>query len=101
MQRDDRLSRCPHLWETVRTARGAGRLPLPFGQKSLPLGRCSVSVLSEVVLMEHEDPHDFWERLYNEREWETVRAAQAARTATGPDGQTGELLDSVVLLRRR
>jgi hypothetical protein len=24
-----------------------------------------------------------------------------ARTATGPDGQTGELLDSVVLLRRR
>jgi SAM-dependent methyltransferase len=34
-------------------------------------------------------------------EWEVVRAEEVARTATGPDGQTGELLDSVVLLRRR
>lgn len=36
-----------------------------------------------------------------EQEWETVRVEQATRTGTGPDGHTGELVDSVVLLRRR
>ena len=34
-------------------------------------------------------------------EWETRRAEQVARPATGPDGRTAELVDSVVLLRRR
>jgi len=34
-------------------------------------------------------------------EWEVVRAGDIAREATGPDGQQAELLDSVVLLRRR
>ena len=36
-----------------------------------------------------------------EQEWETVRAEQSTRAAIGPDGQSGELVDSVVLLRRR
>ena len=33
--------------------------------------------------------------------WEVVEARDVERTATGPDGQVGELLDSVVLARRR
>ena len=33
--------------------------------------------------------------------WDVVRADDVAREATGPDGQHAELLDSVVLLRRR
>lgn len=33
--------------------------------------------------------------------WEAVRAEEVARAATGPDGQPAELVDSVVLLRRR
>lgn len=33
--------------------------------------------------------------------WDRVRVEEVARVATGPDGQTGELLDSVVRLRRR
>lgn len=33
--------------------------------------------------------------------WEVLEARDVARTAVGPDGQTGELLDSVVLARRR
>ena len=36
-----------------------------------------------------------------EAAWEVVRAEQVARPATGPDGQGAELVDSVVLLRRR
>jgi hypothetical protein len=36
-----------------------------------------------------------------QQEWETVRVEQAGRSATGPDGQVGELVDSIVLLRRR
>ena len=36
-----------------------------------------------------------------DQEWETVRAEEVSRTASGPDGHTGELVDSVVLLRRR
>lgn len=33
--------------------------------------------------------------------WEVLEARDVGRTATGPDGQVGELLDSVVLVRRR
>lgn len=33
--------------------------------------------------------------------WELLRAEDVARDAVGPDGQPGELVDSVVLLRRR
>ncbi|MGC4892394.1 class I SAM-dependent methyltransferase [Micromonospora sp. DT31] len=33
--------------------------------------------------------------------WVTERVGAAYRTATGPDGQTGELVDHVVLVRRR
>lgn len=33
--------------------------------------------------------------------WQAVRADDVRRPATGPDGQAAELLDSVVLLRRR
>jgi SAM-dependent methyltransferase len=33
--------------------------------------------------------------------WQVLEADDVPRTATGPDGQTGELLDSVVLARRR
>lgn len=36
-----------------------------------------------------------------EGEWEPVIAEIRTRTATGPEGETGELEDSVVLLRRR
>jgi SAM-dependent methyltransferase len=36
-----------------------------------------------------------------QQEWEAVRVEQAGRSATGPDGQVGELVDSIVLLRRR
>jgi SAM-dependent methyltransferase len=32
--------------------------------------------------------------------WEVLEAEDVPRTATGPDGRTGELLDSVVLARR-
>ncbi|MGN9808833.1 class I SAM-dependent methyltransferase [Micromonospora sp. BQ11] len=34
-------------------------------------------------------------------EWETERLETPRRTATGPDGQTGELVDHLVLVRRR
>jgi SAM-dependent methyltransferase len=34
-------------------------------------------------------------------QWDVVRAEDVLRDATGPDGQQAELLDSVVLLRRR
>lgn len=37
----------------------------------------------------------------DEAVWEVLEARNVARTATGPDGQVGELLDSVVLARRR
>ncbi|AXO34995.1 bifunctional 2-polyprenyl-6-hydroxyphenol methylase/3-demethylubiquinol 3-O-methyltransferase UbiG [Micromonospora sp. B006] len=33
--------------------------------------------------------------------WDTERLGAARRTATGPDGRTGELIDHVVLVRRR
>lgn len=33
--------------------------------------------------------------------WEVIEARDVGRTAAGPDGQVGELLDSVVLARRR
>lgn len=33
--------------------------------------------------------------------WDTERRGAARRTATGPDGRTGELIDHVVLVRRR
>ena len=33
--------------------------------------------------------------------WDVLEARDVGRTATGPDGQVGELLDSVVLVRRR
>ena len=33
--------------------------------------------------------------------WDVIECADVARLATGPDGQQGELLDSVVLARRR
>ena len=33
--------------------------------------------------------------------WEVLEGRDVGRTATGPDGQVGELLDSVVLARRR
>ena len=33
--------------------------------------------------------------------WEVLEVRDVTRTATGPDGHTGELLDSVVLARRR
>lgn len=33
-------------------------------------------------------------------QWITERAEPVGRTATGPDGQTGTLLDSVIMLRR-
>jgi SAM-dependent methyltransferase len=36
-----------------------------------------------------------------EAEWEAVRVEDVARPASGPDGQTAELVDAVVLLRRR
>lgn len=32
--------------------------------------------------------------------WQVLKAEDVMRTATGPDGEVGELLDSVVLLRR-
>jgi SAM-dependent methyltransferase len=34
-------------------------------------------------------------------EWERVRVEAAERRATGPDGQTGTLVDNVIVLRRR
>jgi SAM-dependent methyltransferase len=34
-------------------------------------------------------------------EWERVRVEAAERQATGPDGQTGTLVDNVMVLRRR
>jgi SAM-dependent methyltransferase len=34
-------------------------------------------------------------------EWERVRVEAAERQATGPDGQTGTLIDNVIVLRRR
>ncbi|TFV60536.1 class I SAM-dependent methyltransferase [Mycobacterium sp. PS03-16] len=34
-------------------------------------------------------------------QWLTQRAESVGRTATGPDGQTGTLLDNVMVLRRR
>jgi hypothetical protein len=34
-------------------------------------------------------------------EWERVRVEAAERQATGPDGQTGTLVDNVIVLRRR
>ena len=33
--------------------------------------------------------------------WDVLEVGDVGRTATGPDGQIGELLDSVVLVRRR
>lgn len=36
-----------------------------------------------------------------EQEWQTVRVEQAVRTGSGRHGHQGELVDSVVLLRRR
>lgn len=36
-----------------------------------------------------------------ERAWEAVRVEEISRVATGPDGQPAELVDAVVLLRRR
>ena len=33
--------------------------------------------------------------------WQVVRSEQASREGTGPDGQTGTLVDSVVLVQRR
>jgi SAM-dependent methyltransferase len=40
------------------------------------------------------------EQLALGQDWEVVEADDVARPATGPDGQSAELLDSVVLLRR-
>jgi SAM-dependent methyltransferase len=37
----------------------------------------------------------------DDAEWERVRVEAAERTATGPDGQTGTLVDNVIVLRRR
>lgn len=37
----------------------------------------------------------------DERQWERVRVGSAERRAVGPDGQTGVLLDNVIVLRRR
>ena len=41
------------------------------------------------------------EQLALDEGWQVLEAADLGRTATGPDGQTGELVDSVVLARRR
>lgn len=36
-----------------------------------------------------------------EAEWERVRVGQATREGQGPDGQTGTLVDNLIVLRRR
>lgn len=35
------------------------------------------------------------------RQWDTLRAERAEREGTGPNGQTGTLIDNVIVLRRR
>jgi SAM-dependent methyltransferase len=78
----------------------------------------SVSAGGTLLIVDHAGPPPWASKLHHHHEfpsadevvaslnlddadWERVRVESAERQATGPDGQTGTLVDNVIVLRRR